>query len=364
MSDSKHKRRSAVKFIVKTEKPLDRLDTKLGEVTIVPYEEGDEHGILELFKTVFKVDRTLDQWNWEFRDNPNGMHIYVGKLADGTIVSQYTGILTKGKIFDRDVLFSQIVDSMVHPQCRSGLKKKGLFALTLLNHSYKHGHLQDECIQMGLPNPLAYRLGSQTCYYVPMTKAYVHHKEVNPDDASEEVPSTIKGLGNTYEVSMTTELAHDHDHLWARVKDKHRIITWRNKEFWEWRYVQNPHFDYLTLELRDPSDGALAASAVCRVGWLDQPDFVIADWLVDLDRVGAAEAMIKVCEEAARRSGMKSVKCFLNHNAPESRTFEDVGYNLLQTQFRLVSHTYAPEFVTERDLMNEWYYTLGDFDIV
>ncbi len=364
MTDSKRQRRSAVEFIVKTEKPLAELETPLGTVKIGPYVEGDEHSILDLFRTVFKVERSLDQWNWEFRDNPNGMHIYVGKLADGTVVSQYTGLLTKGKIFDRDVLFSQIVDSMVHPKCRAGLKKKGLFALTLLNHSYKHGHLDDECIQMGLPNPLAYRLGSQTCYYVPMTKAYVHNKVVKPEDASEEIATQVKGLGVRYNVAMTDAFSGDHDDLWGRVKDKHRIITWRNRDFWTWRYRENPYWDYLTFELRDPSDNVLVASAVCRVGWLDQPHFVIADWLVDSDRVGAPEAMIKVCEEAARRSGMTSVKCFLNHNVPESRVFEDVGYDLEKTQFRLVSHTYAPEFVTERDLMNEWYYTLGDFDII
>ncbi len=364
MSDAKGNKRTALEFIVKTPKPPHQLETRMGLVTIGPYEEGDEHGILELFKTVFKVDRTLDQWNWEFRDNPNGMHIFLGKLEDGTVVSQYTGLLTQAKVFDRDVLFSQIVDSMVHPQCRGGLKKKGLFALTLLNHSYRHGHLEDECVQMGLPNPLAYRLGSQTCYYVPMTKAYVHYKPVNPEDAQPEVQDEVKALGVRFKVAMTEQFSEDHDDLWARVKDKHRIITWRNRDFWTWRYTKNPHFDYVTLELRDPEDGSLVASAVCRVGWLDQPDFVIADWLVDLDRVGAAEAMIKVCEEAARRSGMTSVKCFLNHNVPESRVFEDLGYDLLKTQFRLVSHTYAPEFVTERDLMNEWYYTLGDFDIV
>ncbi len=364
MTDAKGTRRSAVKFIVKTEKPLSELDTRLGPVKIGPYQPGDEESILELFRTVFKVERTRDQWNWEFRDNPNGMHIYLGKLADGTVVSQYTGLLTKAKVFDRDVLFSQIVDSMVHPKCRSGLKKKGLFALTLLNHSYAHGHLEDECFQMGLPNPLAYRLGSQTCYYVPMTKAYVHNKAVNPQDVQTDLSTEVKGLGTTYQVSMTTDFASDHDDLWSRVKDKHRIITWRNREFWDWRYRKNPHFDYLTFELRDPEDGVLVASAVCRAGWLDQPHFVIADWLVDMDRTGASEALIKVCEEAARRSGMTSVKCFLNHNVPESRVFEDLGYDLEKTQFRLVSHTYAPEFATERDLMNEWYFSLGDFDIV
>ncbi len=364
MIDSAGKSRPPVDFIVKTEKPLDELDTPLGRVRIGPYEPGDEHSILELFKIVFKVDRSLDEWNWEFRDHPVGMHTFVGKLEDGTVVSQFTGLPARAKVFDRDVIFSQIVDSMVHPKCRSGLKKKGLFALTLLNHSYHYGHLEKECIQMGLPNPIAYRLGSQTCYYVPMTKAYVHAKELKPKDDPEEPSFEVKGLGNTFKVALVDDFSTDHDDLWARVKERHRIITWRDRRFWNWRYTRNPHFDYMIVELREPDSGRLVASAVGRTNWLDQPDFVIADLLVDLEVVGAAQALIKAAEELGRRTGMKRVLCYLNHNVPESRIFEDEGYSLAPIQFRLVSHSYAPDFVTERDLMHEWFYTLGDFDVI
>ncbi|MCB9833991.1 MAG: GNAT family N-acetyltransferase [Planctomycetes bacterium] len=364
MSDSARKYRPPVDYIVKTEKPLDELDTPLGRVRIGPYEPGDEHSILDLFKLVFKVDRSLEQWHWEFRDHPVGMHTYLGKLDDGQVVSQFTGLPARAKVFDRDLIFSQIVDSMVHPKCREGLKKKGLFALTLLNHSHHFGHLEKECVQMGLPNPIAYRLGSQTCYYVPMTKAYVHAKELKPAGDLGEPSLELKGLGNSFRAALVEDFSADHDDLWARVKERHRIITWRDRRFWNWRYTRNPHFRYLILELRDPDSGRLAATAVCRSEWLGQPDFAIADLLVDLEMTGAAQALIKGAEELGRRTGMSRVVCFLNHNVPESRVFEDEGYMLAPIAFRLVSHSYAPDFVTERELMHEWYYGLGDFDVI
>ena len=33
---------------------------------LATYSPGDEVGILRLFKQVFKVERTLDRWSWEY----------------------------------------------------------------------------------------------------------------------------------------------------------------------------------------------------------------------------------------------------------------------------------------------------------
>jgi hypothetical protein len=72
-----------------------------GDVEIGPYRPGDEHAILALFKLVFNVDRSMAVWNWQFRDCPQGIHAFVGRLADGTIVSQFTGLPVKTKVGQR-----------------------------------------------------------------------------------------------------------------------------------------------------------------------------------------------------------------------------------------------------------------------
>ena len=61
---------------------------------------------------------------------------------------------------------------------------------------------------------------------------------------------------------------------------------------------------------------------------------------------------------------MNCVRCLLNPNCPESRFFEDMGYDLTTTHYHLVSRTYAPDIVTPEWLNRYWYYTLGDFDVV
>ena len=66
-----------------------------GELTIRPYQPGDEAKILETFNLVFRevcgpgyVDRTLEQWQWAYRDNPAGMRerLLVGYSADIDII--------------------------------------------------------------------------------------------------------------------------------------------------------------------------------------------------------------------------------------------------------------------------------------
>ena len=75
MSDIRGTNRSPVDFVVQTEDPVYEVETAMGMVKIGPYEPGDEHSILECWNKVFRWDhRELHQWNWAFRDHPNGIH--------------------------------------------------------------------------------------------------------------------------------------------------------------------------------------------------------------------------------------------------------------------------------------------------
>ncbi len=355
--------RSSVDFIVRPpDPPKYDLETPLGTVKIGPFREGDEEGILQLFRDLFCARRNMDQWNWQYRDHPLGMHVFVGRLASGQVVSHFAGIPARTRVFDGTYVFSQVVDSMVDPRCRSGLKKHGLFKLTLLAHAYHYGRPDRELVQMGLPNPLAYRLGAQTCYYVPLTKCYAHEKRIDPDRTGCGIESEIKVLGETFEVAVLDHFPDDVGELWEKLKKRHGIISFRDPATLEWRYTKNPNWNYRIVAIRS-SDGVLRGVAVTRSHWLVQRDLIIGDWLPDLDMEAASPALIKVCERLAAEDGMKRVLCILNHNAPESRVFEDTGYDLWKTPFRLVAHSYDPSFLTEDDILRHWYYTAGDFDV-
>jgi hypothetical protein len=335
-----------------------------GRVTIGPYRTGDERGILDLFKLVFAVDRSIDVWNWQFRDCPEGIHSYVGRRDDGSIVSQFCGIPVKVKVRELVLCFAQMVDSMVHPDYRGGLKKKGLFATTVDAFVEHFGRVDREVIMMGLPNAEAFRIGRKLCGYVPMTKIYMHTKAIEPDL---ELPMPAEEVGyrmNRFRVAIVPRFAADLDALWAHASQPHEIVCWRDARAMNWRYPSSPQWSYVLLEARLAATNQLVGVAVLRTMWLGQPDLVIADWLVDRDVDGVPEALLSTSEHLGRKAGMHAVKCLLNHMCEESRFFEDQGYALTPTQFRMVSRTYAPGVVTPPDLNRHWYYTLGDFDIV
>lgn len=335
-----------------------------GPISIGPYQVGDEPSILELFKLVFNVDRSLAIWNWQFRDCPQGIHSFVGKLENGKVVSQFCGIPVKVKVHDRTLCFAQMVDSMVHPDFRGGLKKKGLFASTVDAYVDHFGRIEREVIMMGLPNPEAFRVGRKLCGYVPMTKIYTHSKEVAPDPTLPMPPVDVGFRMNRFRVEITPRFAPDLDGLWKRVSAKKNVIAWRDAEAMNWRYPSSPQWSYVLLEVRLAPTNELAGVAVLRTMWLGQPDLVIADWLVDDAIEGAAEALLSTTEHLARKAGMSRVRCLLNPMCAESRFFEDADYVLTPTQFRMVSRTYAADVVTPDSLNHEWYYTLGDFDVV
>ena len=335
-----------------------------GWITVGPYQPGDEHSILELFQLVFQVQRSLDVWNWEFRDCPQGIHSFVGRLDDGRIVSQFCGIPVKVKVHDRTLCFAQMVDSMVHPDFRSGLKKKGLFATTVDAFVDHYGRLDREVIMMGLPNPEAFRVGRKLCGYTPMTKIYTHTKELVPDPSLPPPPEDVGFRMNRFQVRVVPRFAADLDELWARVVQQHEVIAWRDAQAMNWRYPSSPQWTYVLLEARLAGSNRLAGVAVLRGQWLGQPDMAIADWLVDAGIDGTAEALLSTAEHLGRRAGMTKSRCLLNHMCEASRFFEDRDYSLTPTQFRMVSRTYARDVVTPESLNREWYYTLGDFDVV
>lgn len=141
--------------------------------TIRVYEPGDEHDILELFNSVFRVDnpdfvpRKLSHWNWRFRDNPEG-HQTLLAIADDRVVGLYTGIPARWRFPYGTGLGTQAVDSCIAPEYRRSLRKTGLF-MTLARQWFDEFRGPDKNhIGYGFPNPQAFRIGTKRLGYLPV----------------------------------------------------------------------------------------------------------------------------------------------------------------------------------------------------
>ena len=88
------------------------------------YKDGDEAKINELFRVVFNVDRSLDEWKWKFREGPLGHLSSIHLAYDGErIVGQYAVVAAKFKCGDREVVAVQPVDNMIDPEYRQGHRR-------------------------------------------------------------------------------------------------------------------------------------------------------------------------------------------------------------------------------------------------
>jgi hypothetical protein len=78
------------------------------------YEDGDEEQILALFKSIFKKDKDLNHWNWEFKEAPKGSKMLVA-VDDGKMVGHLGALLRKVKIGENMVEGALEVDGMTDP---------------------------------------------------------------------------------------------------------------------------------------------------------------------------------------------------------------------------------------------------------
>src|SRR5436190_129472 len=57
--------------------------------TCRPYRDGDEAGILDLYREVFRLDLTPKYWRWAFTASPDGPSLIVLIEMEGKLVGHY-----------------------------------------------------------------------------------------------------------------------------------------------------------------------------------------------------------------------------------------------------------------------------------
>ncbi|MFG0317970.1 MAG: GNAT family N-acetyltransferase, partial [Planctomycetota bacterium JB042] len=276
------------------------------EWTIRPFAAGDEPGILQLFNAVFSEGnpdfepRTPEHWRWQFAENPLGHHTFVAE-AEGEIVGTYTAIpgtyLHEGAPF----LGSQAVDTCVDARFRRVLKREGLF-LTLARAWFDHhGVPERDRIVWGLPNPVAFRIGTKRLDYRPVHAPVVALNRNFGDD-------WIGWLGQVgadeVEVAEVDAFPDGTAALADRAVHGHGLVQRRDREWLDWRYRACPSWRYRILAATDPGSGALRGVLVLRTGWMGRPVAPLVDWIVPADDGPAAKGLVRAAARAAAAEGI------------------------------------------------------------
>jgi len=239
------------------------------------YREGDEAGINELFRKVFGVDRSLEEWRWKFRDEGREHLSLIHLACDGErIVGQYAAVGARFKFGPAEAVATQPVDNMIDPDSRQGLGRARM-QRAMFQDGLAAGRAAGVAMAYGFPNREAYRVGKKVLGYcdlgamearlrsltwarhvrrfigdgrlarivgrlhAPIHRAWLRLRGPGPDDAAARCAS---------------DFDERLDRLWAEASRSFGVLAVRDREYLRWRYGRRPGAPYTLLLLERGGD--------------------------------------------------------------------------------------------------------------
>ena len=227
------------------------------------YKSGDEGQIVKLFNEVFKNDRDVSYWRWEFLEGNYGQAVMALADEDGRIVGQCTLLPSKLQVGEKDLFGGQSIDTMVHKDFR----RRGYFEnLAFLSYDmgrdigikFRYGFPSKEALQ-GILEKLG---GSLVCdiplymyvYRVDRFLSILFKNKIISKIFSYPIEfvlwimkkNKIKSKGD-YEFAEINEFDQRFDELWERVRKNYPTMTLRQSDFLNWRIKNHPTIKYKTF---------------------------------------------------------------------------------------------------------------------
>jgi len=222
------------------------------------YREGDEDGILELWKATYpekEYDRKgwLRWWHWMYKENPAGPgRIWLAE-HDGRVAGQYSIVPVKMKIADEIINGAQSLDTMTHPNYRH----QGIFE-TLAKETYRQAGKEGIHVVYGFPNEFSYPGFIKKLSWFDICSLQVMIKPLNWGNAlrlkinnklllklgaiagnfiQQTIYRTPKApVMKDLMIIQISSFDDRIDEFWDEVSNQYKIMIVRNKDYLNWRY--------------------------------------------------------------------------------------------------------------------------------
>ncbi|MFZ5907801.1 MAG: GNAT family N-acetyltransferase [Nitrospirota bacterium] len=354
------------------------------EYTVRVYRDGDEHAINDLFNTIFREKRSLEEWQWKFRGVPMGkVNLITVAESGGRILGQYANLPCLYKYQDKISLVGFPVDNFVSPEFRGGMKgiQKEMF-----EYQHEVTRINKVSFGFGFPNREAYIVGKRILKYRDIGKIRVLFKRLNWALAVKAkmpwLPSPVLGLVRFFS-SMAFRLAirlkgqdnlkgvtlretdprdEDFDLLWEKVKGQAGIIGVRDRKYVRWRFTRPGH--HYTLSVAE-KEGEMAGYLVTGI---KEQDGMRIGYIVDLLSLnsGVTSALISEALCGFTAKGVDFVLVWMCSHSDAFTVLTRFGFSE-RDEFppvNLVYFIFDPGEADEAyvsDLKN-WYLTMADSD--
>jgi hypothetical protein len=207
-----------------------------------PYRHGDEKAILPMFNRVFNVKRTMDHWNWKFRDNPFGDYKIALAVDRGQTIaahfSAYPVPFYSSFSYPREFVAFHGGDTMTDPAFR----RHGLGPTSVLGRTadYFFHHF---CVE-GVPFMYGYntgnikKLGERFFGYQYMSHIPYHVLDLLR--SPQKLTKAPKKFFCEYKVEKTNTINSAFNRLFERACDEYGFLVKRDSHYLKWRYVDCP----------------------------------------------------------------------------------------------------------------------------
>ncbi|HYO15503.1 MAG TPA: GNAT family N-acetyltransferase [Thermoanaerobaculia bacterium] len=327
------------------------------------YRAGDEEQILPLFRKSFYVDRSLERWGWEYRENPHGaLKISEAFSEDGRLVAHYAGYPvrfhseTGGAVRTFPAL--QIGDTMTEPSVR----QVGRGPTSLLGRTVRHYYARF------CEGQVAFNYGFNTGNIQRFSMSFVGARRL------EDLPFHVLDLEKTplrppnpflsrlagYRVERIACFDGRWDEFFHRVSGAYRLLVERDARYLEWRYARVPDSEYFLYAVfrrgRLVGWSVFAYKGEGRLRW--------GDALFDPRHPGAVHEILARVLAAPEHRQAKTVETWATSRPAWWRErLVALGFEP-RPEPEALGFVFVPfEHDPEEDFRAHLYYTMGDSDL-
>lgn len=317
-------------------------------VTIRPFRPGDEAAVNAGFNAAFGLARPLAEWEWKFRDGPEGRWIVVATDAAGATAAHFAVVPVRMQAAGQEILAGQAVDS--YALRRLGLARHGLFERTVRAFYDLHCAADRIALLYGFPGTRHLRLGvAQLGYVEPQAVPFWRRATAS---------AAARPLWSPYRVQEGFD-ATAVDALWRRARGRYPFAALRDAAWLARRFTGRPGVEYRHLAARRWRQSE--AWAVLRLG-SGRARWVELLW--DGRDASALGALDRAAVDLARAAGASHLDLWLAGDPAAAAALAGRGWER-QPQPDGLHVAFVPFHHALRigDLAPRLYYTLGDSDL-
>lgn len=210
--------------------------------TLRTYTADDEERILPMFNEIFHVSRSMEHWNWKFRDDPYGQYKIALALSEaGDLVAHYAAYpvaFYDATEYPKCFLSMQVGDTMTSPSVRNvGIGKTGIMARTV-NYYCARFCRQFLPFVYGFNTGKVKKLGERYFNYKYITQVSFWRRDLLQQPLRKA--GLIKRLLTGYSVEVVDSVDAEWDDFFDSVCDDYTLLVQRDARYLRWRYLDCP----------------------------------------------------------------------------------------------------------------------------